>query len=393
MRIAFFSDTHLGHRRFAHVDERTGLNVREIDVMRTFKRVLDSISNERPDVVLHGGDFFDMVRPGNNTILTAFRDVATFQSKRDGAEFIAVAGNHEVPRAQGTGCILSLLGQIPGVTVLWNHPGEVVIERGSERVSIVCMPHDRFYTSNEIPPRDGSVDRRLLLAHAVTPGLPWVREADLDIGSFKDQFDLMLLGDYHIHRKEGKNAVYVGSTDYVSSNIWEEASQPKGWILLDTATMQWTFRKVAPYRPVVDLDGIDASALELTEVLDRMLRLAEEACEAGAWDKERLPIVRQRILNAPKGFRREVPFELLQRLRAMVFDYTLDPITPKETEEKKIAQRENRPPEESWTDLEERWTDFAERYETPADVNREQFIATGLEYLKEARDAAETNLP
>ncbi|MER3413762.1 MAG: hypothetical protein C4341_05905 [Armatimonadota bacterium] len=383
MRIAFFSDTHLGHRRFGRVDERSGLNVRELDVMRTFERFLKSISEEQPDVVLHGGDFFDMVRPGNHTILKAFSAVSAFQRKRDGAEFIGVAGNHEVPRVQGTGCILTLLEEIPGVRVFWNRPEIVTIERDGERVGILCVPHSRSESAKELVPCDG-VERLLLLAHGLTSNVPRIREASIEVGPFKKSCDLILLGDYHIHRTEGRKVVYVGSTDYVSANIWEEAKQPKGWILLDTKTMKWTFNEVQPARAVRDLAPIDVSTLGVTEVLDQMLRAMEELRDARKWDRDSLPIVRQRILNAPEGFRREVPFEVLQTLRGMAFDYVLD-----------VGFHESKKQTEA-TDMgahsvEEHWTTFAREYETPEGVDREQFVATGLAYLKEARNDTEAD--
>lgn len=384
MKIAFFSDTHLGHRRFGRVDELSGLNVRERDVMRTFEKFLKSICDEQPDVVLHGGDFFDMVRPGNHTILKAFSEVSKFQRQRDGSEFLVVAGNHEVPRVQGTGCILDLFQQIEGVQVFWNSTGEVIIERGGERVSILCVPHGRFEVLRESLSRDEGRGRRLLLAHGVTPNIQRVREADFEVEPLRDLFDLILLGNYHVHRKDGKNAVYVGSTDYTSANIWEEAGQPKGWILLDTTTMEWKFHRVEPVRAVYDFKPIDASQLNPTEVYDRMLSAMEEAREKHKWREDRLPIVRQRILNAPEGFRREVPFDLMQTLRSQVFEYSLETPSQEKTEQKGEAREPARP-------LEESWTLFAERYELPADVDRGRFLETGLEYLKEARDAAEAD--
>lgn len=385
MKIAFFSDTHLGHRRFGRVDERSGLNVRELDVMRTFERFLKAIEQEQPDVVLHGGDFFDMVRPSNHTILKAFSLLSQFQRTRSGAEFIAVAGNHEMPRVQGTGCILSLFGEIPGVHVFWSQPEEIVIERNGERVSILCVPHRATTSANDFAPRPDGVDGRLLLCHGVTPSTPRVREADLDVEPFKKSCDLVLLGDYHVHRAEGKKVVYVGSTDYVSSNIWEEADQPKGWLLVDTGTMEWQFRKVEPVRAVCDLPPIDASSMGVTEALDRMLRAMEELQEKNVRANRDLPIVRQRVLNAPEGFRREIPFDLLQSLRSMALDYTLD-IRHQAKGEQDQPSMESDSERRSAEDL---WAAFAREYEIPEEVDRERFVETGLAYLKEVRDAAQ----
>jgi exonuclease SbcD len=386
MKIAFFSDTHLGHRRFGRIDEHSGLNVRELDVMRTFERFLKAIEQEQPDVVLHGGDFFDMVRPSNHTILKAFSLMSQFQRTRSGAEFIAVAGNHELPRVQGTGCIISLLAEIPGVRVFWSQPEEVVIERNGERVSILCVPHHGATAAGEFTQRPDDADRRLLLCHGVVPGTPRVREADLDVEPFKKSCDLVLLGDYHVHHTEGKKVVYVGSTDYVSSNIWEEADHPKGWLLVDTGTMEWQFRKVEPVRSVCDLPPIDASSMGVTDVLDRMLRAMEELRETKVTSDRDLPIVRQRVLNAPEGFRREIPFDLLQTLRGMALDYALD-IRSEERQE----QEQGVPSESDRRTAEDLWAAFAREYEIPEEVDRERFVETGLTYLKEARDVAEAH--
>lgn len=384
MKIAFFSDSHLGHRRFGRVDERSGLNVRELDVMRTFERFLKAIRHEQPDVVLHGGDFFDMVRPSNHTILKAFSLMSEFQRSRDGAAFIAVAGNHELPRVQGTGCILSLFAEIPGVRVFWSKPEEVLIEQGGERVSVLCVPHDGAMAAGEFQRPDG-VDKRLMLCHGVTPGTPRVREADLQVESFKESCDLILLGDYHVHHTEGKKVVYVGSTDYVSSNIWEEADHPKGWLLVDTHTMEWKFHRVEPARAVCDLAPIDASSMEITDVLDRMLRAMEQLLDERKWNEDSLPIVRQKVLNAPEGFRREIPFDLLQKLRSMALDYTLDARTVKQGCEEKSGSAS----ESDRRSAEDLWSAFAREYEIPEEVDRERFVDTGLAYLREARDAAE----
>ncbi|MFZ4509304.1 MAG: metallophosphoesterase family protein, partial [Fimbriimonas sp.] len=116
MKIAHLSDTHIGHTRYARVGAK-GINQREIDVFATLRQALKAIEDRDPDLVLHTGDFFDKLRPSNQSLYHSFQLLAKFQERRGYRPFVIVAGNHETPRMAESFSPLMLLGMIQGVKV------------------------------------------------------------------------------------------------------------------------------------------------------------------------------------------------------------------------------------------------------------------------------------
>ena len=97
MTLAHISDTHLGYRAYGRTTP-SGFNQREVDVMKTFQAALASIEQRDPDLVVHAGDMFHIVRPSNATIVQAFKAISEFQSRRSGRPFVIVGGNHDATR-------------------------------------------------------------------------------------------------------------------------------------------------------------------------------------------------------------------------------------------------------------------------------------------------------
>src|SRR3990170_163738 len=97
MTLAHLSDTHLGYRAYSR-STREGMNQREADVLETFRAALDAIALREPDLVVHSGDLFHVVRPSNHTITDTFRALQRFQSARGAKPLVLVGGNHDTPR-------------------------------------------------------------------------------------------------------------------------------------------------------------------------------------------------------------------------------------------------------------------------------------------------------
>ncbi len=374
MRIAFFSDTHLGHRKFTKLDEN-GLNVREVDVMQTFRRFLDSIEKRDPDVILHGGDFFDVVRPSNLTLSHALQSLIKLQEKRGGRPFVVVGGNHEMPKVRGTGCALQLYNEvIPGFKAVYGDPEAVSLGEGHV---LHCVPSSRVGDWEDLRKREKGT---MLLMHGLVDGIEHGRP-DLSPAKIEREYEFAFLGDYHLHQAIRDTVVYVGSTDYVATNFWKECGTPKGWMEVDTEDWKWTFHQVKPARRALDLPSIDASDMTLDEVGEAMLEQLAAALKS--LDDDNPPIVRQVIVNAWPDLRREVPFTILQECRRRCLDYDLvtRAVSTKETQ----SAAPERPRGQT---LAMRWEEFAKEYEIPEEVNREEFVKTGKDYLSEARSAS-----
>ncbi|MEM2936749.1 MAG: DNA repair exonuclease, partial [Candidatus Bathyarchaeia archaeon] len=320
MKIAHLSDTHLGYRAYGRLSP-LGVDQREIDVFQTFERVLESIAERQPDLVIHTGDFFHMVRPSNHTIVQAFNRLMRFQKERENKPLVIVAGNHETPRTSDAGCILRLIGNpagtgnIPGVYVFIDN---IEARPLTPKCEIVAVP-DRGIQKipeTQLKPQTSASTRLLALHGIVSPlGIPQPEVQLKDIRTTK--WTYVALGGYHVHSKVAPNAAYPGAPDYTSSNIWEEARHPKGWLLIETEPLTITFVEVKPTRPVYDLPVIDARGINGKEIAERMMQNA-------LWDDSELPIVRQKVVGADPRARREIPQDSLRTLKARTLYYLLD---------------------------------------------------------------------
>ncbi|MCH8275608.1 MAG: metallophosphoesterase, partial [Armatimonadetes bacterium] len=359
MRIAHFSDTHLGYRAYGRTAPN-GLNQREVDVFKTFERFLDSIMERDPDVILHTGDFFHTVRPSNHTIVNAFRRISSAQEARSARPFVILAGNHETPRSVEAGCILRLFGNpegrgsIPGVHTIVD---EITALNIGIDLELLAVPSRGIEQRKEydLRPRAGK-SVAVLAAHGLDAGLR-LSSADFELDELHpDKWDYVALGDYHVRKELRANAAYCGSTDFTSTNIWEEASHPKGWHLFDSEKGGFEFIEVRPVRGVIDLPAIDAAGLSGAETGERMLA-------AATWDAEELPVVRQRLANVHPVARAEIPGDFLRELKARTVYYRLDIEVARPAVSEAGRGGQARP-------LEDEWREFAAGRELPKVIER-----------------------
>ncbi len=370
MRVAHLSDTHLGFRAYSRTTP-LGFNQREVDVMKTFKVCLDAISERDPDVVVHSGDLFHVVRPSNATILGAFKAISEFQQKRNAKPFILIGGNHDTPRIAESGNILNLFREIPGVYV---QPGEA-IAFAIDDLEVLAVPHNSLDLSENIDwtPQLGK-KYSLLTIHGLAQNL--IKDAGrFDIASARaDRWTYVALGDYHEHKEYGPNISYAGSTDFTSTNIWEEVKTPKGWVYLDTDKGHLDFIKL-PTRRVIDLPRIDARDMTADAIIASLR-------ENARWDPDEMPIVRQMVYNVHPDTRGQIGSGIVRDLNASCLNYLLRLVPPQSDtgfgEFKKT---------EVFT-LESSWEDHIQTAELPANVERAVIKQLGIDLLKEVKEHA-----
>lgn len=376
MRIAHLSDVHLGYRAYSRVSEY-GMNQREHDVLQAFQRALRAIGDLSPDLVVITGDLFHAVRPPNGSLIQAYRAVFRLQQARQGAPLVMIAGNHETPRVLGSGCILALFANLPGVQVVYNQIDSREI--GSLDATVVCVP------SQGVP----EIERRilqpnphtrwnLLLMHGLLEGIAsFTLERPIERQKIvRDEWDYIALGDWHLYTQVASNALYAGATEFTSTNIWEEAGKPKGWILYDAETRTHEFHPIRT-RAVFDLAPIDAAELTAAE-----LNAAIEAQANALGDSLQGAIVRQRVWNMHPDLRRQLDGELLRELKARALHYLLDlraarPST-RGLSDTPAAETDG----ESRLTLADEWLHFAQTYELPADIDRATFTELGVRRLQ-----------
>src|SRR5207237_880751 len=107
VKLAHLADLHLGFRQYDRQTPRGG-NQREADVADAFRRAVDDLLEQRPNLILVAGDVFHSVRPTNSAILFLFKEVHRLRSGLPDTPIVMIAGNHDTPRSTETGTILRL---------------------------------------------------------------------------------------------------------------------------------------------------------------------------------------------------------------------------------------------------------------------------------------------
>lgn len=380
MKIAHFSDTHLGYSRSARTDER-GLNQRMVDVVETFQKVLDDIVASEADVVIHAGDFFDSIRPLNLVITAAYKRLVKFQRQRENKPLIIIAGNHDSPKSVGIGNILTIFGEpdqtdysIPGVYVVESRARRIVLpDFGFEALALPWGGEDVSFEIKPENPKNDSV----LIAHGIEQSLG-IAGATLSTSRMnRERWSYVALGDFHIRKHIVDNVWYCGSTEFTSTNFWDEV-ESKGWLLVDTDLNEPTIRRVEPVRSAFTMDTIDAMGISGQEIGDQLLRNAH-------WDATTQPMVKQAVINCDVIARSEVPVEIRNELSSRALIYDLKMFLAPRSGGKDGTQAER------GATLHDDWAVFAEDRQLALGVNRKEFVEAGHRTMREAEGDSQEN--
>lgn len=388
MRLAHFSDTHLGYRAYGRTTSQ-GINLREFDVMRVFRETLDDIATREPDIVLHTGDLFHVVRPSNHTINTTYRALRRFQEQRGFRPFLILGGNHDTPRLQDSGNILRLFETIDGIRVCPHDYVEVVDypDLDLEVMAVSSRALDRGAcdeNGNKVSwSPTGDRARPILAVHGVAGSVLRAQKhlassdakfEDEDLN--REQWSYVGLGDFHVRQELAPNCFYVGSTDYTTSNVWEEVTVPKGWLLYDFGAAQAEFVPTRPRR-VLDLPAINAKGRTARELDELMVRNAN-------WDPEDLPLVRQRVYDLMPQIKRDLDQRVQRELQDRCLYYRFSPFEPDKT----VADRPTGERVDART-LEMEWDDHIRDATMPPGIERGKVAEQGRALLKETDDATD----
>ena len=383
MRLVHISDIHLGFRQYQR-QTPTGINQREADVAGSLKRVIDTVIELRPDLVLIAGDVFHTVRPTNPAILHAFHQFSRLMEMLPDSSVVIIAGNHDTPRTAETGCILRLFRPL-GITVV---DGEAQQIRIAERdLTILAVP-DMPGTKPVLDP-DSTSKYNILLLHGEIEGvLPkYGRELDRspmeishkELGA--ERWDYVALGHYHVYRSVAPNAFYSGSLDYTSTNPWGELAEEremgiegKGIIEHDLANKTHKFHALPPARPWVDLAPLSGAGLSPAS-LDEAIRDALDNCEGGIENK----IVRLVVRDVPRHILRDLDHKALREYKRKALHFHLDTRRPEIVRPEKGQAAPGRR-----ASLADTVRDKLRSRLLTENIDREALVELGLHYLREA---------
>ncbi len=218
---------------------------RRFDRKRDFQQSFDVLVNfaleNRPDLFLVGGDFYDGILPGNPTRAYVAEQFKRLHEKD--IKTVLISGHHDTPRSTEQGVSpLSVHARSGHVYFFQDpHPTPKIFQFGNESVNVTGMslnpslgPDQDPLTGQKI---DDEGDVNIFLAHYPIEGFEGYFGQETHIGkaSIPRSFQLFASGHLHRHQKNtinGTPVIYPGSTERTSFN---EEGEEKGfcWFELD----------------------------------------------------------------------------------------------------------------------------------------------------------------
>jgi DNA repair protein SbcD/Mre11 len=383
VKLAHLADLHLGFRQYDRQTARGG-NQRETDVADAFRRAVDDLLEQRPDLILVAGDVFHSVRPTNSAILFLFKQVHRLRAGLPDTPIVMIAGNHDTPRSTETGTILRLYEAL-GV--------QVVIETAQYLTfakldcSVLAAPHQALAQPERpaLRPQRGTT-LNVLLVHGQLPGLGEQR-GTMEYGGapvqLEDlapaQWDYVALGHYHVAREIEKNAWYAGSLEYVAPNPWgqlqdeeEYRARGKGYLLVHLPGSRVEFRPVDRTREHIDLPSIDGKGLTPKQLDERIA--AHVTAAKPAIDGQ---IVRQLVFDVSRATARDLDHAAIRGFKARALHYQLDLRRP----EAPSGDASGGGPFAHRQTLPETVQTFLEHRPLDADLDRAEFVRLGVDYV------------
>ena len=341
-----------------------------------------------PEIVLVAGDVFHQVRPNNTAIVFAYQQFWRLRAALPNTEIIMIAGNHDTPRSADTGSILRLFESLR-IRVVDAEPQAIVFpELDLEVLAVAMNQHAR-----PLLKPSGAARFNVLMLHGSTEGeyagyggppemaANEIPDEEIHVGDW----DYVALGHYHVYKSPNRreNKFYSGAIDYTSSNVWGERAEErelglagKGIVERDLATGRHSFHALPASREFVDLRPLSVKGMSPDEVNDAIVE-AVEATPGGIQDK----VVRLVLYDVPRHIARQIDHKRLREFRRIALHFQLDTHRPDTIRRITGGGAPGRR-----ASLEEFVRDKLRERQLAADVDREQFVALGLKYLKDAEE-------
>jgi DNA repair protein SbcD/Mre11 len=272
MHLIHIADTHLGLAAFNRLDPENGMNLREKQVYNNFLKAIDEIIQQKPDVLVHAGDLFDVVKPKTRAYTTVLEALDRLHAA--GIPFIVIAGNHSMVKTRYTTSPYEVLTYHPSkITAAYKFRYEQVEIGDTVFHLIPNMLHIEDYRTAfdqiELAP---SGYHNVLVTHGLATAikdkrLATVAEHELDSTILSDQFDYIALGHYHRQCQITDNAWYSGSAEYLT---YGEISDTKGGLIIDPGRHEVCHLDL-PCTPMIDLGTIKCEGVHPGDVTEEII--------------------------------------------------------------------------------------------------------------------------
>ncbi len=386
MKLAHLADLHLGFRQFDRSTPKGG-NQREADVAEAFRRAVDDLLAQRPDLVVIAGDVFHAVRPTNPAILFLFQQLQRLRAALPDTPVVMIAGNHDTPRSSETGTILKLYTAL-GVEVVSDAPRRIAFPRLD--CAVLAVPHQALAGGERPalrPERGAAVN--ILLVHGEVEGVIGPDRTWAEYGGAlltrhdlaPAQWDYVALGHFHVAHEVASNVWYAGSLEYVGTNPWGELRDEaahgwpgKGYLLVQLPDAGVAFQPIAAPRRLVDLPPVRGAGLapkELDAEIAQRVTAAKPAIDG--------QVARLVVYDVPRTTARDLDHAAIRSFKARALHLQLDLRRPEERRRVGVGgpggRRQTVP---------EVVREFLSRRLLDGEIDRDEFVRLGVEYVETA---------
>ena len=388
MKLAHLADLHLGYRQFDRQNAR-GANQREADVAEAFRRAVDDLLEQRPDLIVFAGDIFHSVRPTNPAILFLFQQLQRLRVALPETPVILLAGTHDTPRTSETGSILKLYEAV-GADVVLDVARRIVFPKLD--CAVLAVPHQALMAGDRpsLRPERGGPTINILLTHFQWGALGEAR-GTMEYGGAllvpeelaAAQWDYVALGHYHVAHEVFPNAWYSGALEYLPPNPWGQLQDEqdhrrsgKGYLLVDLPGARVHFRPIKPVRQHIDLEPIQGAGLTAKQLDAKIAAAVEQAKPAIDGN-----VVRLLVWDVARATAHDLDHPAIRGYKARALHFQLDLRRPQSHYQTATGAPSRR------QTLPETLRDFLSRRLLDADIPRDEFVRTGVAYLEQtARD-------
>lgn len=394
MKLAHLADLHLGFRQYERQTPKGG-NQREADVAEAFRRAVNDVLEQRPDLIVIAGDVFHSVRPTNAAILFLFLQLQRIRAGLPDTPIVVIAGNHDTPRSAETWSILRLYETL-GVEVVADRARRLVFPKLD--CAVLAVPHEALMSADRpaLRPEPGAT-RNVLVTHGELEGIFAPDRVPLEFGGAPltradlglAHWDYVALGHYHVCHEVAPNCWYAGSLDHVSTNPWGELRDEadhrrtaKGYLLVELPGSRVHVRAIDAPRRFVDLPAIPGAGLTAREIDARIA-----AAVAGAKPPIDGQVARLVVYDVSRATARDLDHAAIRGYKGRALQFVLDLRRPVPAQAVGVTTPGRR------LTLPDTLRDYLSRRPLDADLDRDGFVATGVRYLEEAATATPPNEP
>ncbi len=259
---------------------------RKRDFQRCFETLVNFALENRPDLLLVGGDFYDGILPGNPTRAFVAEQFKRLYEKE--VKVLLVSGHHDTPRSIEQGVSPLAVHARSGHVYFFHEPGpsSKKLDINGTTVCVNGLSLNPTLAPDQDPLAEQSVehdaDINIFLTHYPVEGFEgyFGQETHIPASSVPHKFQLFAAGHLHRHQKHiinGTPVIYPGSTERAS---FHEENEKKGFVWLEvdkTGIVNEEFHQT-PARPMETLNFHVSTEGSLTrQIQDAMEKRADTA--------------------------------------------------------------------------------------------------------------------